>query len=232
MLSEELIKAIENGKLSHAYLFTDRAAALEFAEKLAPGPLDLSILKPSDGRVHILSEDIERLRSEIKYKSFGERRVVFIENADSMQTAAQNKLLKTLEEPLGNTVMILCAERRDAMLPTVLSRCVEIACPDRAPEPGSEAESLAAEFYEKKRAGAEFFELKALLSPIIDDKDNGRERALAFLDAFENLLREELLGTFDAAAVKGAVMLTEETRKNIKASFSVAYALKAFALNI
>jgi DNA polymerase-3 subunit delta' len=40
-----------------------------------------------------------------------------------MNTAAANALLKTLEEPGGELMLILTTSRRDALLPTIRSRC-------------------------------------------------------------------------------------------------------------
>lgn len=51
------------------------------------------------------------------------RRVVIISGADAMNDAAANTLLKTLEEPPGDTMLILTTAHRDALLPTILSRC-------------------------------------------------------------------------------------------------------------
>jgi DNA polymerase-3 subunit delta' len=58
------------------------------------------------------------------YRPFeGRRRVVIIDEADAMVTAAQNALLKTLEEPPSASIFILVSSLPDALLPTVLSRC-------------------------------------------------------------------------------------------------------------
>jgi hypothetical protein len=49
-----------------------------------------------------------------------------------MQPAAQNALLKTLEEPAGDHVFFLTSETRFGVLPTVRSRCVWVAVPPLA----------------------------------------------------------------------------------------------------
>jgi DNA polymerase-3 subunit delta' len=56
----------------------------------------------------------------------GRRRVIIIDGAEALETSAQNALLKTLEEPPPGTVLLLIAERADALLPTVRSRCPEL----------------------------------------------------------------------------------------------------------
>ena len=50
-------------------------------------------------------------------------KVYVIREADRMNEAAQNALLKTLEEPPGTTMIILLAASTDRLLPTTLSRC-------------------------------------------------------------------------------------------------------------
>ena len=54
------------------------------------------------------------------------RRVYVITGADAMNDAAANTLLKTLEEPPGDTMLILTTAHRDALLPTIRSRCQNI----------------------------------------------------------------------------------------------------------
>jgi DNA polymerase-3 subunit gamma/tau len=52
----------------------------------------------------------------------GRRKVLLIENADRMQDGARNSLLKILEEPPETLTIVLTAPRREAVLPTLLSR--------------------------------------------------------------------------------------------------------------
>ncbi|MBQ7158221.1 MAG: DNA polymerase III [Treponema sp.] len=55
-------------------------------------------------------------------KSPDGKKVFIIENADRMNEAARNALLKILEEPPTDTVFILTTNRRGAVMPTILSR--------------------------------------------------------------------------------------------------------------
>lgn len=54
------------------------------------------------------------------------RKVLILAGCDTMTVQAQNALLKLLEEPPEDTVLILTASSRDALLETVLSRLSEI----------------------------------------------------------------------------------------------------------
>ena len=52
-----------------------------------------------------------------------ERKVYLIEDADTMNTAAQNAALKLLEEPPRGVYFLLCVSNGSLLLPTVRSRC-------------------------------------------------------------------------------------------------------------
>ncbi|MFO7752111.1 MAG: DNA polymerase III subunit delta' [Desulfobacteraceae bacterium] len=54
------------------------------------------------------------------------KRMVIFQSAETMNTEAQNALLKTLEEPPGDTVFVLLADNAESLLPTVFSRCRHI----------------------------------------------------------------------------------------------------------
>lgn len=59
----------------------------------------------------------------------GGRKVVLVSPADALNTPAANALLKTLEEPAGDTVFLLVSGRADALPPTIRSRCVALGLP-------------------------------------------------------------------------------------------------------
>ena len=53
----------------------------------------------------------------------GRRRVALIDDAETLNDESANALLKTLEEPPPNSVLILIATSADLLLPTIRSRC-------------------------------------------------------------------------------------------------------------
>src|SRR3546814_7179155 len=59
----------------------------------------------------------------------GGRKVVLIEPVESMNINAANALLKSLEEPSGDTVLLLVSHQPSRLLATIKSRCVQQACP-------------------------------------------------------------------------------------------------------
>jgi DNA polymerase-3 subunit delta' len=58
--------------------------------------------------------------------SAGRRRVFIISRAEEMNDEASNTILKTLEEPAGDSLLILTSAQPDALLPTIRSRCQRI----------------------------------------------------------------------------------------------------------
>ncbi len=89
---------------------------------VAPGkPLSPDV---RSGLVGIPVDEIRYVISQVGQHTFvGGRRVVIIERADKMNQPAQNALLKTLEEPLEDTVFLLLTDALELLLPTIVSRC-------------------------------------------------------------------------------------------------------------
>lgn len=58
----------------------------------------------------------------------GRGKVVIIPDAERMTESAANALLKTLEEPAGDSLLILIASQVSRLLPTILSRCHKHVC--------------------------------------------------------------------------------------------------------
>jgi DNA polymerase-3 subunit delta' len=58
--------------------------------------------------------------------SGGKKRVFLVSPAEEMTDQAANALLKTLEEPSGGCLLILTTENREALLPTIVSRCQQV----------------------------------------------------------------------------------------------------------
>ena len=87
---------------------------------------DVMTIEPGDTG----SIKIDQVRAAIERAVFrpfeGRRRVTIIDPADALDTAPQNALLKTLEEPNPASVFVLVTSRPDTLLPTVRSRCAHL----------------------------------------------------------------------------------------------------------
>ena len=116
---------------AHAYCFHGqeyigkKAYALEFARTLA-----------HENDIMVIGTDlpagqagIDAIRDAKHFLSLsplcGDKKVVIIDKAHTMQEEAQNALLKILEEPPASATIILVTSQLDALLPTVRSRVEE-----------------------------------------------------------------------------------------------------------
>ncbi len=75
-------------------------------------------------------DTIRELKQEARYKLYeGKKKVFIISEADEMRPEAANALLKLLEEPPDNLMLILITSRLHRILPTIRSRCQLIYFP-------------------------------------------------------------------------------------------------------
>lgn len=95
---------------------------------LAGSHPDLMVVEPSEtGKADI---KIDAIRPVIQFfqktASEGGWRIVIIDGAETMNIAAQNALLKTLEEPPEKSLIVLITNSVSRLLPTIRSRCRHI----------------------------------------------------------------------------------------------------------
>ncbi len=77
----------------------------------------------------ITVEEVRKIRGFFQLSAAdGGRRVVIIDPAEDMNPSAANALLKILEEPPDNTVLLLISHRPMRLLPTIRSRCRTLKC--------------------------------------------------------------------------------------------------------
>lgn len=131
---------ISNNNISHAYLFTGKKGigkftlAKEFAkvilkvDNLDSCP-DYKCIRKKQDKKDIVIEQIRKEVIEDIYviPATGEYKVYIIDDAESLNVASQNSLLKTLEEPPVYVVLILISSNESSFLPTILSRVNKIA---------------------------------------------------------------------------------------------------------
>src|SRR3989440_8837354 len=88
---------------------------------------DLHIIAKAPDKQFILIEQIRALQSDSARRTLeGRRNVFIIQNAHEMNLQAANCLLKTLEEPEPDVVLILTVPDAGLILPTILSRVQQI----------------------------------------------------------------------------------------------------------
>jgi len=86
---------------------------------------DFMVVKP-DGK-QIKNHQIEEFQSFLSKKAYeGSYKVVCIEDADKMNASAQNRILKTLEEPSDKVIIFLISHKPLVLMETVRSRCQSV----------------------------------------------------------------------------------------------------------
>ncbi|MGV8604541.1 DNA polymerase III subunit delta', partial [Pseudomonas aeruginosa] len=65
----------------------------------------------------------------VQTSQLGGRKFVLLEPAEAMNVNAANAVLKSREEPSGDTVLLLTSHQPNRLLPTIKSRCVQQPCP-------------------------------------------------------------------------------------------------------
>ncbi len=153
MVKDHFKKAIQNHKISHAYILTGEAGmgrksiANAFAMTLRceqggsepcmmchsgkqvmsgnhPDLIYVTHEKPGSIGVDDVREQINDTIMIRPYSSY--YKIYIVDEAEKMTVQAQNALLKTIEEPPSYAVIILITTNQEAFLPTILSRCVQM----------------------------------------------------------------------------------------------------------
>ena len=148
-------KTLNNGQLSHAYIFSGqemigkRTFTLELTNLInradphthgmnvgaSPDPVfqpDCLFVDSgvSESGQTITIEEIRRVKNFVSLSPYaGPYKFVVINDAHLMTTEAQNALLKVLEEPSPSSILILITANPNSLLPTIISRCQEIKFP-------------------------------------------------------------------------------------------------------
>jgi DNA polymerase-3 subunit delta' len=148
----EIIKrAIENNRIPHAYLFlggegvgkrytaltlakalnccaepTDSCDECDSCRKIINGNHpDVTVVEPEGNSIKV--NQIREIQRVLKYKPYeGKKKVCIIPNAEKMNPAAANSILKTLEEPSPDIVVILITTSPHLLLSTINSRCQKL----------------------------------------------------------------------------------------------------------
>ncbi|MBF0479617.1 MAG: AAA family ATPase [Candidatus Omnitrophica bacterium] len=88
------------------------------------GHPDVALIAPETEGASIKIEQVRSILEKVKMRAFGTgKKVLIIGEAQHLLTAGANILLKTLEEPSPDTILILTATAMENILPTIRSRC-------------------------------------------------------------------------------------------------------------
>jgi DNA polymerase-3 subunit delta' len=151
---QALRASVASGRLHHAYLFVGPegvgkktialglAKAIHCAQKTDDfcgrcvdcariqdgNHPDVRVIDPQAGKKEISIQQVREIEKNLNLRSFsGGTKIAIVDPATLMNLPGQNALLKTLEEPPPNCLLILVAGNSGALLPTLRSRCLRLA---------------------------------------------------------------------------------------------------------
>jgi len=118
---------MKNKNITNSYLIIARKKELsekwffDFANELEVKNTDIFKI---DNDKEILLDEIKGLKKVIKLRPYESKyKLFFIYNADNIREQAANAMLKTLEEPPGQAIIVLAATNPKKILTTIVSRC-------------------------------------------------------------------------------------------------------------
>ncbi|WP_121501100.1 DNA polymerase III subunit delta', partial [Pseudomonas aeruginosa] len=155
---------------------------------------DYFVLEPEEAEKPIRVDQVRDLVGfVVQTAQLGGRKVVLLEPAEAMNVNAANALLKSLEEPSGDTVLLLISHQPSRLLPTIKSRCVQQACP--LPGAAASLEWLARALPDEPAEALE--ELLALSggSPLTAQRLHGqgvREQRAQVVEGVKKLLKQQI----------------------------------------
>lgn len=155
---------------------------------------DFKLVEPeSEGKI-ISIDQIRELSEYLGLKSqYGKGQVVVISPAEKMNKFAANSLLKTLEEPTPDSLIILITHQPSALLPTIRSRCQQMTFSQPAAD-------IAIQWLHNKKTVSEEAEIKEMLFLA----NGGPLEALQYLDNNTRELIAGIVGNFSNVATKKA----------------------------
>jgi len=134
-------------------------------------------------------EDVKNMQKKIFLKPIkSKNKAVVLQDAQLLTTEAQNSLLKILEEPPDHTMIILLTDSKEALLPTIISRCKVIELQTESLKLSEKEKEELENFLENlpKWGTGECLKKAEVLS-----KD--KQQAIEWIEKFILFLREKIL---------------------------------------
>lgn len=176
-------------------------------------------------------EDAVSFTERLGMRPYGRYLIGVIDEAELLSEILQNKLLKTLEEPLDNVILLLSTSRSDELLSTVRSRCSLIRIEEYDGYLGTEDERSSEEMKEgvmlMLSEGRTFHKFREFAEKHIKTTED----AVEYIGLLEEDLREKMLsGAAKTDRVTDSIEAAEKTAMDIGRGMDKNKALKKLYL--
>ncbi len=168
-------------------------------------------------------DNVRNIQSFLSKKPIrGKKNIAILHDAHLLTHPAQQAILKTLEEPPGNSEIYLVTTQPDTLLPTILSRCQLIQTMVVIP---SEVEGSLSLIKKLLSAGSVSERIE-----LLDTANFDRKSFSDFLDQFELYLHNSITNSSVIPAQAGIQSnLISQTRTYLKSNCNLRLVLTAFA---
>ena len=194
------LQSLEEG-LSEFWLTNTQTADKQALEKICSSLVKNALSLSGGLSANIPVESIRKAAYWCRLAPNGKRKTLVIENAENMRDEGRNSLLKLLEEPPQTVNIVLTSQRREAMIPTILSRLRQYR-------------------FLRRSAEVEKDVIRRVFQDTVDEKVFNAESGLigAYLNSFVTADREKLYplaAWFIASAARMTAVLIKRKRREI-----------------
>jgi len=192
---------------------------------LVPDPVRL---KSPVARPMLRIGQLRAVQRAAYFQPMGRRRVFILDGAETMRWDVANVFLKILEEPPGNATLILTAPSAYALLPTIVSRCLQFHF---APLPQAEVEEILRQKTNRKPADRKAAAQLAEGSPGLAIEMNVEQAANQRRDALR-ILDRAARGEGFAQLFAGTAALAKDRDSSFEEQILVFYGLLSDLLEL
>lgn len=192
----------------------------------AGSSLDMVRMQMS-GKTGYKTSDVNDFCERLGMGAYGRYLVGIVDDADSLSETAQNKLLKTLEEPGDDVIILMGTANPDHLLSTVRSRCSSVRLQDDEASESEKSENLKA-LSGLLLSGSEFHSVRESIEKNVKSAADARE----LIEICEDALRDLMINGDEPLKYAGMIEKCERAAADMETGMDRARALKRLSLEL
>lgn len=187
--------------------------ALQLCKEQQIDPLDIAIIESEES---LGINDVRNMQKKLFLKPLkSPQKAIIVKDAHTTTIEAQNALLKVLEEPPVNTIVILTAATENAFLPTILSRCKRIVLDTPSGDLSEEEQRIYTDMLVFLQQASISEKLK-LAQDVAKEKEKAREWLEKIIKTARILLLENVTRGENISTYSSAIALFQKAHTSIK----------------